>query len=158
MILSQEFTQLLEHSLKAAVQQGTRTEQRQVLAPLLQSTSRYADAVARGDATWELVRGWAAENAQLAIDACQVLASCSAAIASIFYGGGEEDAERALIQQSQFELVRDLFRDTAAEPFLEPIRSAEVEDDYRQAAEQLQLVAPSWVPRSHSWWYWPQAE
>lgn len=151
---AQDFIYLLGHALAKAARRETRAEQRTDLAPLLQAASAYAEEVARGEDTWEPIRQWAAANAQLAIDAQSGFESWSAAIADMFYGGGEEEVEKAFTQQSQLALLCDLFRGTEAEAGLALLDSAEVDEDYRRAAEQFHLEAPSWVPRSHSWWYW----
>lgn len=151
---SQELLATLERCLIAGAADSTSSGQRLPLAPVAEATAIYAEAVARSEETWEPARTWARLNAHLAISAYSAFESWSSAIAGIFYSGGEEEIERALIQRSQLELVRHLFSGTEAEEVLAPITSEEVEADYRQAAARLHLEAPSWVPRSHSWWYW----
>lgn len=153
---SQELLTTLERSLIAGAEESASSGQRQPLAPVAEATAIYAEAVQRSEESWEPARTWARANAHLAISAYGAFENWSSTIAGVFYSGGEEEVERALIQRSQLELVRDLFHGTEAEEVLAPITSEEVEADYRQAAEQLYLEAPSWVPRSHSWWYWPK--
>jgi cytochrome c556 len=121
---------------------------------LMHAVERLARSVAAGEAQWDEARTWAAKHTKLAVSAIRSLTEWSAGTAGLFYGGGEEEAEWALARRSRFELFRDLFAGTEAEEWLAPLTSEEVEQDYREQAEQCGLDLPDWVPRSHTWWLW----
>jgi hypothetical protein len=78
----------------------------------------------------------------------------------IFYvaARGEEEAEAALYRRSQFAFAREVFRDTSVEPMLTKYEDAEVDQDFQDEAVRLELFAPSFIPRSHTWWSWPASE
>jgi hypothetical protein len=102
----------------------------------------------------QALRLWAIQNALLLMDTRRALEDWSLESGRLFYGGGEEEAERALERRSRFQLACDVFRETAAEDWLEAYASDEVDQDYREQAEQCGLDPPDWVPRSHTWWRW----
>lgn len=136
---------------------GSPFEHREGFRELLRAVVELAIAVSGGRASWDEARQWAHANAQLAIAAQQALAVESADGARPLYGGGEEGAERAMIHRSALTLFLELFQGTIAQECLDPILNENdegVEADYRGQADTLHLAAPSWVPRSHSWWYW----
>jgi hypothetical protein len=59
-----------------------------------------------------------------------------------------------LERRSRFEFAQHLFRGTKAEGWLEGYQTEEVDQDYREQAEQCGLDPPDWVPPSHTWWRW----
>jgi hypothetical protein len=115
---------------------------------------RIAGKVAAGATTWDAARPWAARNANHAIAARRGFADWSLETASIFYDGGEEKAERALERRSRSEFAHSLFRGTEAEEWLGGCEDNEVDQDYREQAEQCGIPPPDWVPPSHTWWWW----
>jgi hypothetical protein len=116
----------------------------------------FARLAAVGAADWGNARAWAARNATRAIAARRGFEDWCLETGDIFYGGGEEGAEKALERRSRFRLAHDLFRGTEAEEWLDGYQTEEADHDYREQAEQLGLDPPDWVPRSHTWWYWRQ--
>jgi hypothetical protein len=112
--------------------------------------------VAKGVADWDQARPWAMRNAERLRAAREALSDWDLATGQIFYGGGEEAAESALHRRSQFALVRELFRDTAAEEMLLGYEAHDLDQDFHEQAARLVLDAPDWVPRSHSWWWWQE--
>lgn len=114
-----------------------------------------ARACAGGPVWSQADRSWALQHASLALAARDAFVDWSAETGDLFYvQGGEEASERALERRSKLELARELFMGTEAEDLLNACRSDEVDQDYREQAEQCGLDPPDWVPRSHTWWYW----
>ncbi|MEZ4363306.1 MAG: hypothetical protein R3B48_24230 [Kofleriaceae bacterium] len=100
------------------------------------------------------VRTWATKNARPLMAARRALEDWSLESGRLFYGGGEEEAERALERRSRFQVVCEVFRATDAGEWLQAFASDDVDQDYREQAAQCALDPPDWVPRSHTWWYW----
>jgi hypothetical protein len=123
------------------------------MTDFMRSFEQLARVVASGAATWDEARTWATRNAERLVTASSALTDWEIEMGRIFHGG-EEDAERALDRRSQHALAREVFRDTPADELLAQYEDAEVDKDFHDEAERLSLDAPSYVPRSHTWWRW----
>jgi hypothetical protein len=130
------------------------SEPLEVMTRFMQCFEQFAHAVVRREADWDQATPWAIRNAERLCATRPMLSDWDLETGRIFYSGGEEAAERALRRRSQFALVRELFRDTAAEEMLVGYDSHDVDHDFRAQADRLALQAPDWVPRSHTWWSW----
>jgi hypothetical protein len=115
-----------------------------------------AREIASGNGSWESVRPWAREAVERVRAARSALAVWEVAIGQLFYSpsGDETDAEAALERRSQHAFAREAFRGTPVDSMLAEVEDAEVDKDFHEEAERLALDAPSWVPRSHTWWRW----
>jgi hypothetical protein len=115
-----------------------------------------AREIASGNGSWESVRPWAREIVERVRSVRPALADWEIAIGQLFYSpsGDETDAEAALERRSQHAFAREAFSGTPVDSMLAEFEDAEVDLDFHQEAERLALDAPSWVPRSHTWWRW----
>ncbi|HWO19742.1 MAG TPA: hypothetical protein VNO30_13245 [Kofleriaceae bacterium] len=113
-----------------------------------------AQEIARGNATWDVVRLWTRERAERVQAARRALGDWQLEIGRIFYdpSGNEVDAEAALDRRSQHAFAREAFRDTPVDAMLAEFEDAEVDQDFKEEAERLALDAPSYAPASHTWW------
>jgi hypothetical protein len=142
-----------ESALSASSQEDDNTH-RAAMTKFMAAMKRIARMVVAGNATWDAVRPWAKHNANQVISARRGFEDWSGETYRIFYGGGEEEAERALERRSLLEFVLTLFRGTEAEEWLDGFETDDVDQDYREQAEQCGLDPPDWVPPSHTWWRW----
>lgn len=60
--------------------------------------------------------------------------------------------------RAQYAFAREAFRDTPADALLAEFEDAEVDQEFHDEAVRLDLFAPSFVPRSHTWWTWSTSE
>jgi len=123
----------------------------QAMTDFMNSLERLARAVADGQDTGA-ARPWAIHTAEQLYLAGGALSDWEQELGELFYGGGEERAERALVRRSQRAIARELFRDTRADELLAAYEDEDVDRDLLDRAERLALDRPSWVPRSHTWW------
>jgi hypothetical protein len=116
-----------------------------------------AQEIANGNATWDAVRPWARERAERLRAARPALADWQLELGRLFYSPSrdEVDAEAALYRQSQHAFAREVFRDTPVDAMLAEFEDAEVDQEFHDEAIRLDLFAPSFIPRSHTWWTWP---
>lgn len=121
----------------------------------MNSLERLAHEVTKGNATWDEARSWAQHSADRIWEAREAINDWHAETGDMLYSGGEEGAEPALYRRSQHAFARELFRDTPADEFLAAFDTEDVDQDYREAADRLDLVAPDYIPTSHTWWHWP---
>ncbi|NJO32614.1 MAG: hypothetical protein HC869_05260 [Rhodospirillales bacterium] len=151
-----ELEQILNHAEAALAAAGDADADTRLAAMItfMAQIERIARLVMVGAATWEAAKPWAERNAKSAIAARRGFEDWCLETGDLFYGGGEEGAERALERRSRFALAHDLFRGTEAEEWLEGYQTEDVDQDYREQAEQCGLDPPDWVPRSHTWWLW----
>jgi hypothetical protein len=151
-----ELEQILDEAavaLAAASDEDAKTRLA-AMTRFMAQIERIARMVMAGTTTWEDAKAWAERNAKNAIAARRGLEDWCLETGDMFYGGGEEGAERAMERRSRFKFAHDLFRGTEAEEWLEGYQTAEVDQDYREQAEQCGLDPPDWVPPSHTWWLW----
>lgn len=132
---------------------GSPFAHREGFRELLRAVIELAVAVEQGRASWDEARQWAQANGELAAAAHQALACEAADGVRPLYSGGEEGAERAMLHRSALVLFLSLFQSTIAQEWIDPLLAEYDEADFREQADPLQIGAPSWVPRSHSWWY-----
>lgn len=113
-----------------------------------------AKVIAKGDATWDDVRPWAAGHAEHVLVARPALVDWQHDLGRLFYitSRGEEEAEAALDRRSQHAFAREAFRDTPVDTMLAEFEDAEVDQDFKEEAERIALDAPSYAPPSHTWW------
>ena len=139
-----------EHLFSA--KSAKREKRRTSIVSFLEALKRCAQEVEKGAASWNEARPWAVRHGQAMIDAFTAIEEWSARMGPT--GGSDEECEAALERRSKLQLAMDLFRDTAAEPWLMRLESEEIDQDYHDRAVDHDLVAPDWVPRSHTWWLW----
>jgi hypothetical protein len=139
-------------ALTAALKSQGR-ERLEAMTQFMSSFERLAREVAKGTATWDETRPWATLNVDRFIAAEDALSDWEVDMAQIFHGN-EEDAERALDRRSQHALAREVFRGTAAEEILGAYEDKDVDREFQEEAQRLALDAPSWIPRTHTWWRW----
>lgn len=148
MVTSEELLREATAGLDAAVDGSVAG-----ITTVMTTIERYAREVAAGHLSWDDARVWAAQNAERVAAARPAFQAWQLKMAD-FYHGGEEEAEWALTRRSQFEFMRDLFRGTAGEGFLENWVDEELDHDFGNEAQRLGLDPPDYVPRSHLWWRW----
>jgi len=144
-----------EADLTAALSSNPH-ERLAAMTRFMQAFERIGREVAEGTVNWDDTRPWAARNAERLRSARQALTTWELEMGQIFYGGGEEDALRALVRRSQHALACEVFRDTPAAELLAGYDDDEVDAEFRDEAERLALDGPSWLPRPHTWWRWPE--
>ena len=116
-----------------------------------------AREIAKGNATWDAVRPWAHRAAERMRAARSVSGDWQIEMGRLFYSASrdEVDAEKALYWRSQYAFAREAFRDTPADEMLAEFEDAEIDQEFHDEAVRLDLFAPSFIPRSHTWWAWP---
>jgi hypothetical protein len=124
------------------------------MADFMESVERLWHEAAQGGASWEDARPWARANAERLRSAREALDDWELDLGHLFYTGGEEETERALMRRSQHSLARDLFRGTSVDDLLAGYEAEDVDADFRAKAELVALDGPSWLPRTHTWWRW----
>lgn len=103
------------------------------------------------------VRQWAAEAAGLLVAAWDALSLWSLQAGYHQERGSEEEhALEALRRRTQRECARDLFQGTDAATLLDACADAEVDAELHQLAVDFHLTPDDWVPRTHTWWWWPE--
>ncbi len=143
-----------EEALRAAAHAKDTKARLKALHHFMNALKRCAQMVYAGTATWSEALPWAVRNAATMIQARDAIADWSANMGDVFFGGSEEECEIALERRSKLQLALDLFRQTEAAEWLVGMTLEEVERDYHDRAIDHDLVAPDWVPRSHTWWMW----
>jgi hypothetical protein len=140
----------------AAAANGDERTRLEAITNVMLAFEQLAREVAKGAATWAEARSWAAHHAAQLVAADSALTDWEFEMGEIFYHGGEEDAERALMRRSQHALAREVFRDTAGDALLAAYEAEDVDQDLHEKAVSCLLDAPDWVPHSHTWWRWPE--
>ena len=109
--------------------------------------------------SWDPVRLWAAGVAGRVQAADRAFDDWQLELGDLLYGASrnEEEVEAAFYRRSQYAFAREAFRDTPVDALLARAEDAEFDRDLREAAERLDVFAPSYVPRSHTWWL-PRSE
>lgn len=136
---------------------GEPEAQRDAIGKLMQCFEQLAREVAQGTMTREAVTAWAERNAERVRATRQAFKAWDAETGDMFYApsGGEEEAEAALKRRSRQAFALEIFRGTQAEEVLAGLDSEEFDRDLHDEADRLELFAPSYIPRSHTWWIWP---
>lgn len=143
-------------SALAAACEGEPRARLEAMTRFMRTFEQLAREVAKGAATWDEARLWASRNAGRLVAAEEALADWEVEMCRIYYSGGEEEAERALDRRSQHALARELFRDTPADELLASYEDKHLDQEFREQAERVALDGPDYVPRSHTWWRWPE--
>jgi len=136
--------------------QGDPNARMDAITRFMRSFEELARQIASGGGTWDDVRSWARDAVERVRAARLALADWEIAMGQLFYkpSGDETDAEAALDRRSQHAFAREVFQGTPVDLMLAEFEDAEVDQDFHEEAERLALDAPSWVPRSHTWWRW----
>ncbi|WP_394849994.1 hypothetical protein LZC95_21365 [Pendulispora brunnea] len=145
-----------EAELRASLQ-GEPRESLGSITRFMKCFERLAREVAVDEGTWNDFRPWALRNADRLRMARLAMDDWQLEMGALFYGGGEERMEWALLRRSQHAFAREVFRNTSADEFLAAYEAEDVDEDFHEGAERAGLDAPDYVPKTHTWWRWPLA-
>lgn len=144
--------------LAAAASGEDRVRERHI-AEFMQLVAEHRRDAASSEVQTTVARQWASEAAGLLVAAWDALSLWS--LQAGYHqerGSDEEHALEALRRRTQREFARDLFQGTDAATLLDACADAEVDSELHQLAVDFHLTPDDWVPRTHTWWWWPDQE
>jgi hypothetical protein len=101
----------------------------------------------------------AADTAPLLVTHEEALATWLRRMHQYSLQGREEGFLRVCKDRSGFEIAREVYRGTVAEPILEGFDIAELDETLHELAQEYGLTEiPPGIPASHRWWLWTPKE
>jgi len=153
MIEHSPFASELQEGIKAAIAEPAPVRGRR-MAEVMQAIWRVAKEVADGRLTWSDVRNCTSALSGALVDARNALDDWDCKTGD-YAQDGEDGAVLALERRSQLAFARQVFADTPADARLSLYEDAEFDAELHQLAVDFHLTPDDWVPRTHTWWWWP---